>query len=164
MPHFHYEPALSSSARQALPNQCHSAGTCLSSFPSPLMVLPSFPFAHGFPAHLFQSVVLPEGDLSSPLPRHQTQLTGLSAALQWLREGRAPPHPSLSVSTPFRQLVQLAITTSYPFCLLSVMFPVPELFLTQVESNDLFLWMGFVSSFVYSYLSCPCTSRAWHKS
>lgn len=164
MPHFHCEPALSSSARQAPPNQCHSAGTCLSSFPSPLMVLPSFPFAHGLLACLFQSVVLPEGDLSSPLPRHQTQLTGLSAALQWLREGRAPPHPSLSVSAPLRQLVQLAITTSYPFCLLSVMFPVPELFLTQVESNDLFLWMGFVSSFVYSYLSCPCTSRAWYKS
>lgn len=164
MPHFHCEPALSSSARQAAPNRCHSAGTCLSSFPSPLMVLPSFPFAHGLLACLFQSVVLPEGDLSSPLPGHQTQLTDLSAALQWLREGRAPPHPSLSVSAPLRQLVQLAITTSYPFCLLSVMFPVPELFLTQVESNDLFLWMGFVSSFVYSYLSCPCMSRAWHKS
>lgn len=97
MPHFHCEPALSSSARQAPPNQCHSAGTCLSSFPSPLMVLPSFPFAHGLLACLFQSVVLPEGDLSSPLPGHQTQLTDLSAALQWLREGRAPP-PSLSFS------------------------------------------------------------------
>lgn len=74
------------------------------------------------------------------------------AALHWPRVVSTTSQlacPALPVSILLGQLVQFAITASYPLCLLSLTFPIQKLSLTQVESSDLFLWIGFV----YSYLS-----------
>lgn len=65
---------------QALVNLCLSAGTCLSPFPSPLTDLLSFPFVH-----LSQPVVLPERNLPSPLPCHQTVQQSLCCTAVALR-------------------------------------------------------------------------------
>lgn len=104
--------------------------------------------------HLLHSVVLPERCLSPPLPCFPPEFSGhCSAALAQRSMSFELAHPALPVSIPLEQLIWFVITTSYPLYLLSPTFPIQKLSLTQVESSDLFLWIGFV----YSYLSSSYT-------
>lgn len=88
--------------------------------------------------------------LSPPSPCFPIEFSGhCSAALAQRNISFELAHPALSVSIPLGQLIRFVSTTSYPLCLLSLTFPIQKLSLTQVEKSDLFLWIGFV----YSYLS-----------
>lgn len=109
-------------------------------------------------AHLLYSVVLPERCLSPPLPCFPPEFSAhCSAALAQRSLSFELAHPALPVSILLGQLIQFVITT-YPLSLLSLTFPIQKLSLTQVESSDLFLWIGFV----YSYLSSSYTLKVWH--
>lgn len=128
-------------------------------FPSPLMVLLSSFLLMACFAHLLHSVVLPERCLSPPLPCFPTEFSDhCSTALAQRSMTFELAHPALPVSILLGQLIQFVITTSYPLSLLSLTFPIQKLSLTQVESSDLFLWIGFV----YSYLSSSYTLKVWH--
>lgn len=84
------------------------------------------------------------------------QSSAVTAVLHWPRGVSMSfelAHPALPVSILLGQLIWFVITSSYPLCLLSLTFPIQKLSLTQVESSDLLLWIGFV----YSYLSSSYT-------
>lgn len=139
---------------QAGPSKSVPFSWNLSLFPRPPMVLSSFFFFMACFAHLLPSVVLPERCLSSLLPCFPAEFSGhCSAALAQRNLSFELAHPTLPVSIPLEQLIWFVITTSYPLCLLSLTFPIQKLSLTLVESSDLFLWIGFV----YSYLSSSYT-------
>lgn len=124
-------------------------------FPSPLMVLSSFLFCL-WPALLISSTLLfCQKGLTPPSPCFPTEFSDhCSAALVQRSMSFELAHPAFPVSI-LLGLIQFVITTSYPLSLLSLTFPIQNLSLTQVESSDLFLWIGFV----YSYLCSSYTFK-----
>lgn len=139
---------------QAGPSKSVPFSWNLSLFPSPLIVLLSFLFFLWLALFISSSVVLPERCLSPPLPCFPPEFSGhCSAALAQRSMSFELAHPALLVSILLEQLIWFVITTSYPLYLLSPTFPIQKLSLTQVESSDLFLWIGFV----YSYLCSSYT-------